>query len=57
MPTLFRFLFVCATFVGIVYAAMWALVVFVTPHERDIEVRIPTDRVNPPAGAKVTTGE
>ncbi|MBP1852198.1 hypothetical protein [Rhizobium halophytocola] len=48
MPTLFRFLFLCATVVGIVYAVMLALVVFVTPHDRDVVVRIPTEKVNPP---------
>ncbi|NML75872.1 hypothetical protein HHL25_17205 [Rhizobium sp. S-51] len=48
MPTLFRFLFFCATIVGIVYAAMWSLVVFVEPRERDVTIRIPSEQVNPP---------
>lgn len=48
MPTLFRFLFVCATIAGMIYGAMIALVVFVEPREREVVVRIPSERVNPP---------
>ena len=51
MPTLFRFLFFCATIVGMVYLAMWSLVVFVEPRERDVTVRIPSERLNPPEQA------
>ncbi|MBP2443455.1 MULTISPECIES: hypothetical protein [Rhizobium] len=49
MPTLFRFLFVCAILAGTVYGAMWALVTFVEPEPRDVTIRIPSERVNPPA--------
>jgi len=31
-----------------VYGTMYALVLFVEPRERDITVRIPSERVNPP---------
>ncbi|MBB4238549.1 hypothetical protein [Rhizobium esperanzae] len=48
MPTLFRFLFVCAILAGTVYGAMWALVTFVEPEPRDVTIRIPSERVNPP---------
>lgn len=48
MPTLLRFAFFCATAVAIVYGIMWSLVVFVEPRERDVTVRIPSERVNPP---------
>ncbi|MGF0539640.1 hypothetical protein ACQQ2Q_16700 [Agrobacterium sp. ES01] len=48
MPTLLRFLFFCATVAAIIYGAMLALVVFVEPHERDIVVRVPAERMNPP---------
>lgn len=48
MPTLFRFLFFCATIAGMIYLAMWSLVVFVEPRERDVTVRIPSERLNPP---------
>ena len=51
MPTLFRFLFFCATIAGIIYLAMWSLVVFVEPRERDVTVRIPSERINPPEPA------
>ncbi|ARM90240.1 hypothetical protein RHEC894_CH03999 [Rhizobium sp. CIAT894] len=49
MPTLFRFLFFCAILAGTVYGAMWALVTFVEPEPRDVTIRIPSERVNPPA--------
>ena len=47
MPTLFRFLFVCAIIVGLVYGSMAALVAFVEPREREVTIRIPSERVNP----------
>lgn len=47
MPTLFRFLFICATIVGLAYATMWSFAVFVEPRERDVTVRIPSERINP----------
>ncbi len=43
MPTLFRFLFICAVGAGMVYGAMVALVTFVDPVERDVTVRIPSE--------------
>lgn len=49
MPTLFRFLFLCATIAGMIYASMWALVIFVEPTPRDVTVKIPAERLNPPA--------
>ncbi|MCL6708628.1 histidine kinase [Pseudomonas sp. R2.Fl] len=47
MPTLFRFVFFCASVVALVYGAMFALVTLVEPRERDVTVRIPSERVNP----------
>ncbi|MBX4959840.1 hypothetical protein [Rhizobium lentis] len=55
MPTLFRFLFVCAILAGTVYGAMWALVTFVEPQQRDVTIRIPSERVNPPATGTIDT--
>jgi hypothetical protein len=49
MPTLFRFLSVLAIIAGAIYGGMWALVTFVEPQERDVTVRIPSERVNPPS--------
>jgi uncharacterized membrane protein YdfJ with MMPL/SSD domain len=46
MPTLFRFLVFCAVIVGLVYGAMFALVLTVKPTEREVTIRIPADRVN-----------
>jgi hypothetical protein len=47
MPTLFRFLFVLALIAGIIYGTMVALVMLVEPRERDVTVRIPSERLNP----------
>ncbi|CAN7378628.1 hypothetical protein LJR255_002285 [Pararhizobium sp. LjRoot255] len=46
MPTLFRFLFICAMIAGVIYASMVALVTFVDPVERDVTIRIPSERIN-----------
>lgn len=47
MPTLFRFLFVLAVIGGLIYGSMMALVMFVDPRERDVTVRVPSERLNP----------
>ncbi|MCO5733648.1 hypothetical protein [Rhizobium sp. SSA_523] len=50
MPTLFRFLFILGVIAGIVYGSMFALVLLVEPREREVTVRIPSEKLNPPAG-------
>lgn len=47
MPSLFRFLVICAVLAGIAYGAMFALIFYVEPKEREITVRVPTERLNP----------
>lgn len=49
MPTLFRFLFILAAIAGLIYGSMVALVVLVEPKEREITIRVPSERLNPPA--------
>ena len=49
MPTLFRFLAVLAVIAGAIYGGMVALVTFVEPQARDVTIRIPSERINPPA--------
>jgi hypothetical protein len=49
MPTLFRFLFILAVIAGVIYGGMVALVVLVEPTEREIIVRVPSERLNPAA--------
>lgn len=49
MPTLFRFLFVLAVIAGVIYGGMLALAYLVEPRARDVTVRIPSERLNPPA--------
>jgi hypothetical protein len=48
MPTLFRFLAVLAVIAGAIYGGMVALVTFVEPQPRDVTIRIPSERINPP---------
>ncbi|MCC0039746.1 MAG: histidine kinase [Brucellaceae bacterium] len=48
MPTLFRFLSVILFIVGLVYGAMFALVVYVEPKKGEIMVRVPPEKINPP---------
>lgn len=45
MPTLFRLLVAIAFIVGLAYAAMFALTIFVEPDEREVTVRIPTREI------------
>ncbi len=47
MPSLFRFLMLCAVLAGIVYGVMFALVIYVKPIERDVTIRVPTEKLNP----------
>ncbi|WP_156462783.1 hypothetical protein [Rhizobium sp. Leaf262] len=47
MPTLFRFFFVLAAIAGIIYGSMLSLVMLVEPREREVTVRIPSERLNP----------
>lgn len=47
MPTLFRFLTVLATIGAVVYGSLVALSVLVVPREREMTVRIPSEKLNP----------
>lgn len=47
MPTLFRFVVTLAVLAGIVYGAMFALVMFVEPKQAELSVRIPAEKLNP----------
>jgi hypothetical protein len=46
MPTLFRFLVTLGILAGLVYAAMFALVMYVEPKKGEMTVRIPTEKLN-----------
>lgn len=46
MPSLFRFLALCAIIVGMAYGAMFALVVYVEPVDREVTIRVPTEKLN-----------
>lgn len=45
MPTLFRFLSVILFIAGMVYGAMYALVVYVEPKKGEIMVRVPPEKL------------
>lgn len=47
MPTLFRFLMTLLILAGIVYGAMYALVIFVEPNRGEMTVRIPPEKLQP----------
>ncbi len=47
MPTLFRFVVTLAVIAGIVYGAMFALVMFVNPKQAELSVRIPPEKLAP----------
>ncbi len=49
MPTLFRFIVILAAIAGIIYGSMISLVALVQPKEREVTVRIPSERLNPPS--------
>lgn len=47
MPSLFRFLFIVAFLAALVYGGMFALTLLVEPTPREMDVRVPSERVNP----------
>lgn len=47
MPSLFRFLVTIGVFVGLIYGAMYALVLYVEPEPREMTERVSTDKINP----------
>lgn len=55
MPSLIRFIVFCAIVAGLAYGGMFALVHFVKPKDREISVRVPTDKLAPPQN--VTDGQ
>lgn len=46
MPTLFRFIVILGLICGAIYGSMLGIVSFVEPKEREIIVRIPSERLN-----------
>jgi hypothetical protein len=46
MPSLIRFIVFCAVIAGLVYGSMFALVMYVKPKDREITVRVPTDKLD-----------
>ena len=48
MPSLIRFLVICAILAGCVFGGMVALSVFVHPEKREMTVRIPPSKLRQP---------
>ena len=46
MPSLFRFLTLCAIVIGVIYGGMFLLAQFYNPVPREITVSIPPDRLS-----------
>lgn len=47
MPSLIRFIVSIGIIVGLVYGAMFALVLYVEPKQRLMTERVSTDKINP----------
>ncbi|MEO9457649.1 MAG: hypothetical protein ABJE63_16890 [Lentilitoribacter sp.] len=45
MPSLFRLLFVIGIIVGICYGTMYTLVEFVEPKDREVTIRVPSEKL------------
>ncbi|MCB1386482.1 MAG: histidine kinase [Nitratireductor sp.] len=46
MPSLIRFLVFCGVLAGIAYGAAFALVYYVEPKPREIQIRVPANKLN-----------
>lgn len=46
MPSLIRFLVFCGLLAGMAYGGMFALVAYVEPAPKEVQVRIPANRLN-----------
>jgi hypothetical protein len=47
MPSLIRLLVVLGLIVAVIYGGMLALVIMVEPAQREMSVRVPTERLQP----------
>lgn len=46
MPSLIRFVLFCAFMAALGFGVMYALVIYVEPKPREVQVRIPSDILN-----------
>jgi hypothetical protein len=47
MPTLLKLLVVLALIAGVIYGGMLALIIMVEPDQREMTIRVPTERLQP----------
>lgn len=45
MPSLIRFVVFCAVLAGIGYGAMFALVAYVEPEHKEVQIRVPASKL------------
>jgi len=46
MPSLIRFIVFCAILAGLAYGAMFALVTYVEPEPKEIQIRVPANKLD-----------
>jgi len=46
MPSLIRFIVFCAVIAGIGYGAMYALTIYVEPTPKEVQIRVPANKLN-----------
>ncbi len=46
MPSLIRFVVFCAILAGLAYGAMFALVAYVEPTPKEIQIRVPSNKLD-----------
>jgi hypothetical protein len=46
MPSLIRFVVFCGILAGLAYGAMFALVTYVEPKPKEIQIRIPANKLD-----------
>ncbi len=48
MPSLIRFIVFCAILAGLAYGAMFALIYYVEPKPKEVQVRVPANKLDLP---------
>lgn len=46
MPSLIRFIVFCAVLAGLAYGAMFALVAYVEPKPKEVQIRVPSNKLD-----------
>ena len=46
MPSLIRFIVFCGVLAGLAYGAMFALVAYVEPKPKEVQIRVPSNKLD-----------